>query len=229
MAMIPRRLGGFIEKAGVNIEGLAGQARTRLGGWKSGKDVDEIAEEVGEIGKDTGERINEINKRVEQKIADSNKIKEAYRSNKNGTDSAASEAINRTSEPKAGNSKANQIRFTNQDGAVVERNINTDYNPNSPKGESNNRYNYVIDGQEASLGEFKNMAAAHVQSGGTFDTLSEQAAQVAEQTSKTSVLERSGIPDMMMNHPFASAGIAGGAGILGASLFGGGSDDDGYN
>ena len=177
------------------------------------------------MGQETKERLGA----VDQAVENSNKIKNAYKEARRGDDSTASEAINRTSEPKAGNSKANQIRFTNQDGTVVERNINTDYNPNSPKGESNNRYNYIIDGQEASLGEFKNMAAAHVQSGGTFDTLSEQAAQVAEQTSKTGVLERSGIPDMMMNHPFASAGIAGGAGILGASLFGGGGDDDGYN
>lgn len=225
MNLSPRTIGGAFQKAGIHIEQGSKLIKTKINAKANNLGVDETIEQVQKLGQETKERLGA----VDQAIENSSKIKNAYKEATRGTDSAASEAINRTSEPKASNSKANQIRFTNQDGTVVERNINTDYNPNSPKGESNNRYNYIIDGQEASLGEFKNMAAAHVQSGGTFDTLSEQAAQVAEQTSKTGVLERSGIPEMMMNHPFASAGIAGGAGILGASLFGGEGDDDGYN
>ena len=223
MNLSPRTIGGAFQKAGIHIEQGSKLIKTKINAKANNLGVDETIEQVQKLGQETKERLGA----VDQAIENSSKIKNAYKEATRGTDSAASEAINR-------NVKKDNV----VDSAVNLSDVNTQepfkFKLNETEGGDtysrikndknewiHNRGNEQVDAEEFTLA-----SNIHNSYGGKFTNF-EQVQEEATEAATKPFMEYTG--GFIQNHPFASAGIAGGAGILGASLFGGGGDDDGYN
>lgn len=192
MAVTFRQIGGAFQKAGINIEGAAEALRIKRLGRTNNQTVEEITEQITESGQRTKARLSEI----DQKVKESADIDKAWKEARTGGNSAVDEAINvnsnATKPPKDPTPLAN-------DGGVVYEQDGQGVGGASAKKEKFERVR-----QEVAL---------------PYDLPHAENLKNAQDIAGP---DKSGILDMVRAHPFISAGIAGGVGVLGANLF----DDD---
>lgn len=231
---------GLAQKVGINAEGTVAKTWTKLDAAVNHWDIDKTAKQMNDIGQETGEKLRSVDDAVAEKIKNKEALKNAYKEKlkeaRSGNSSSAKEAASGGREPNVVNEAVNlndlnqerPFRFTmdkSEGGDVYSRIENKSYNADKPIGKNNNQWIYNRNAKPVDVDEFTLATNIHNSYGGKFTNFDE-IQQIAENTSKTSPLEHSGIfstiGGMVQDHPFISAGIAGGAGILGANLF----DDD---
>lgn len=210
MAVIPKVL-GFAKKVGIGVEGTAAKFWTNVDANVNHWDVDRTVKEMKEIAKDTGQRLKEA------RTGGNASAKDAATGSKN-------DVVNKAVDLEAAN-KSDSMGFE-YDGKSYKRTRNKDYDPEGKTGGSNREYLYSSGGNDISGKEFSDMLNKHVADGGEFQDFTQKNLNIAQETAQTGALDNSGIFNtiggMVKDHPFISAGIAGGAGVLGANLF----DDD---
>ena len=195
MNMVFRQIGGAIQKTGINIEETARALKIKHLGQKNGDSVETITENLSKAGQEAKERLAAVDQKIAEKNNASKAYKEAYHNSKNGDadDSVVRDAINRDREAK----QKTPLRTAGDERANV--NLGGE-NPGVMYTEPAAPVNEVAVYHENPYADRDLKTAEEVLDSG----------------------DRSGILDMVKAHPFISAGIAGGVGVLGANIF----DDD---
>lgn len=194
MNMVLREIGGAIQKAGVNIEETARALKIKHLGQRNGDSAETITENLSKAGQEAKERLAAVDQKIAEKNNADRAYKEAYKKAKTGgDDSVVKDAINRDREA---SQKTPLLTAGDERGNV---NLGGGENPGimytAPEAPANPVALY-----DSSYAEHNLKTAQSV----------------------VDPEDRSGILDMVKAHPFISAGIAGGVGVLGANLF----DDD---
>jgi len=218
---VARKFLGGVQKAAIQMGGTAEALTARA--IMRGDDAEKIEDVLAKIGETTAERLG----KVDENLAKSAKFDQVYKEAKTTGNSSAKDAASGTSGTSS-NPNDGRIRFTSSEGQVLERQRNPGFDSKKEVGDTNSQYIYSRDGEATSATVFKAISNAHIEGGGVFDDLAEEGAKAADDIAKTGFGQYAGIAgDAMKAHPFVSAGIAGGAGIIGANLFD--SDDNSYS
>ncbi len=192
MALVQKVIGG-VEKAGVK---MVGKGRASIERLTNSGSIEEVEKRISDIAEQTGQRIGQIDQRVQNSVNLDRTYKEKLKEARTGGNSAVDEAINVDSN--ATKPPKDPTPLADNGGVVYEQ------DGQGVGGASAKKEKFERVRQEVAL---------------PYDLPHAENLKNAQDIAGP---DKSGILDMVRVHPFISAGIAGGVGVLGANLF----DDD---